>query len=346
MTRLKVGMVGCGMVSSVYMDVFKSLSHRLELVGVIASSLQSAQDFASKHQGADLPNLAGFESIDEMLKAEKPDFILLTTPPNAREAYIESCIYHKLPVLMEKPVERDITAATSLVTQCERAKLSLGVMLQHRARPSALALREQLEAHDAGPLHAVEITVPWWREQSYYDVPGRGSYGRDGGGVMISQAIHTLDLVLQFTSEVSGVSSYRATTGFHRMEAEDFVSAGIAFSGGAHGHLMASTACFPGRAEEFWLHFKHASFNLQSAQLEVFTQASHALGASQYKIGDVAATGAGADPMAFTSDWHKAMIENFMDHLENGAPLIASGRSALKVHHLIDQIEKASFKKG
>ncbi|MEL6202985.1 MAG: Gfo/Idh/MocA family oxidoreductase [Pseudomonadota bacterium] len=327
---MKVGLIGTGMVSGTYVDAIANTCGRIELVCVAASSLASAETFVAKHTLSAKPTDIGAMAEDGSL-----DFVIVTTPPNARLEIVSAFAGTGIPILMEKPVERTLTAARQLVSKCEDAGVPLGIMFQHRARPSAQAMRDLLHARDAGPLLAVEIAVPWWREQAYYDEPGRGTYERDGGGVLISQAIHTLDLALTFTGEVEQVQAMSATTGFHNMEAEDFVSAGIRFKDGAVGSLFASTASHPGRAEEIILHYANMSVRLQSNILEVVDQAT---GKSE-TIGATAATGAGADPMAFTSDWHRFMIENFADHVERGTDLFAPGRSALAVHELISAIE-------
>ena len=94
------------------------------------------------------------------------------------------------------------------------------------------------------------VQVPWWREQSYYDVPGRGSYARDGGGVLISQAIHVMDLMLSLTGPAaSSVQAMCATTPLHTLEAEDFAAACVRFASGAVGSIVATTAAYPGGAE-------------------------------------------------------------------------------------------------
>jgi predicted dehydrogenase len=153
--------------------------------------------------------------------------------------------------------------------------------LQHRSRP-ILSDLERVKT-TLGQLLAVEANVSWWRPQAYYDDSGRGSYARDGGGVLISQAIHALDLMLSLTGPVSEVTAMAATTGFHRMESEDFVSAGLQFANRAAGQFFASTASFPGRGETITLHFQHGSAHLEAGLLtihrkdgrrEVFGQAS------------------------------------------------------------------------
>ena len=90
------------------------------------------------------------------------------------------------------------------------------------------------------------MRVPWWRPQTYYDEPGRGTLARDGGGVLITQAIHTLDLFLSLTPRVAEVAAFAATTPLHRMETEDIACAALRFANGALGTLDATTASYPG----------------------------------------------------------------------------------------------------
>jgi UDP-N-acetyl-2-amino-2-deoxyglucuronate dehydrogenase len=194
---------------------------------------------------------------------------------------------------------------------------------------------------DVGPLVAAEVSVPWWRPQAYYDEPGRGTYARDGGGVLISQAIHTLDLMLSLTGPVVSVNAMVATTGFHRMEAEDFVCAGLRFANGAVGQLFATTASFPGRGEAITLHFRRGSVRLEAGVLRIDWQD----GTSE-TIGQAASTGSGADPMALTSDWHRAVIEDFADAVETGRPPLVPGRAALEVHRLIAALERSGERGG
>lgn len=333
-----VALVGLGMVSGTYVDALANIELPVNLKGVLSTSRETAEKFLSKYFANEQPQSKPqiYPDIEAIAADSDVDFVILTTPPNAREDLIKALAAAGKPVLMEKPVERSLQAATRLCEVCESAGVPLGIVLQHRARPSAQALLEIAQQGTTGPLQAIEISVPWWREQAYYDEPGRGSYARDGGGVMISQAIHTLDLALQFTGPVSDVIALSGTTGLHAMEAEDFVSAGLSFANGAMGSLFCSTACYPGRTEKIILHYKNVSATLESSLLQLHWQD----GRSE-TIGAVAASGAGADPMAFTSDWHRFTIENFIEAIAGKADLLASGRSALTVHALIDALERS-----
>ena len=330
-------LVGCGMVSSVYLDAFSHLRERIRLKGVMASTAESAKAFTDQQAEPFASDLHVYETTAAIARDDEVDFVILATPPNARLDICRRLVEAGKPVLMEKPVERTAQAARQLVDLFEEHDLPLAIVLQHRARASALQLAAILADGDAGALRSAEITVPWWRPQSYYDVDGRGSYERDGGGVLISQAIHTLDLALQFTGPVHSVQALCRTTGHHQMEAEDFVSAGLTFCNGAIGHIFASTASFPGRSEDIWLHFQNLSAHLLSDQLTIYRHSgpTETFGASS-------ATGAGADPMAFSSVWHQAVLTNLCDHLDNSAPLLASGSSALAIHDLIEALETSS----
>ncbi len=324
---MRAALIGLGMVSRTYGDAFRN-SEKVSLASVFARSPESRAAFL-----ADWPDLnaTAADSIAE-IAASDVDFVILTTPPNARAGIVRELAAGGKPILMEKPVERTLAGATELVETCEAAEVPLGIVLQHRARPVVADLRRIMPT--LGDLLTVEVNVPWWRPQAYYDEPGRGSYARDGGGVLISQAIHTLDLMLSLTGPVAEVTAMAATTGFHRMEAEDFVTAGLRFENGALGQLFATTASFPGRGETIALHFQTGSAHLDAGVLRIDRHDGNT-----ETIGQAAASGAGADPMAFTSDWHRFMIEDFAEALRADRPPLVPGRDALGVHRLIAALE-------
>ncbi|MEM1235952.1 MAG: Gfo/Idh/MocA family oxidoreductase [Pseudomonadota bacterium] len=328
---MKAALIGLGMVSKTYGDAIANSSD-VGLASVYARSAEGRDAFLKEW-----PSLGATsaESIEAIAEDPEVDFAILTTPPNARAEIVEVLAAAGKPILMEKPVERTLGAATALVETCEKAGVPLGIMLQHRARPVVADLLQRLP--ELGDLYAVEINVPWWRPQAYYDEPGRGTYDRDGGGVMISQAIHTLDLALSITGPVAAVTAMSAKTRFHDMEAEDFVCAGLEFANGAVGQLFASTASFPGSGETITFHFKDGSARLEAGEVQITRQD----GRSE-TIGAKAASGAGADPMAFTSDWHRYVIEDFAQAVSTGRAPLVTGRDALMVHGLIAALEASA----
>ena len=265
------------------------------------------------------------------------DAVVLITPPNARLELVRRFAEAGKHILMEKPVERTTEAAEEIVRLCADNNVTLGIVFQHRFRRASQALKLYVDSGALGPVGVVQVSVPWWREQAYYDEPGRGSYERDGGGVLISQAIHTLDLMLSLTGPVAGVQAVAATTSFHRMEAEDFVAGGLRFQNGASGALMATTAAYPGSAESISLHCEKASAHLQAGTLTVSWRDGRV-----ETVGEPAGTGGGADPMAFPHEWHRDLIGDFLAAVDTGRMPAISGDEALGVHRLIDALMESS----
>lgn len=327
---LNVALVGAGMVAATHAAALRD-APGLRLHGVWSRNPDRAAALAEAH-GA-----RTYQSVEDVAADASVDFVIVLTPPNAREGLIAPLLAARKPILMEKPVARDGLEARAVVDQCAAAGVPLGIVFQHRMRAASRAAAALVAGGTLGQLGLAEIAVPWWRDQAYYDEPGRGTYARDGGGVLISQAIHTLDLALSLTGPVASVQAMVGTTRFHGMEAEDVAVAGLRLADGAVGSLVASTASYPGAAESIRLHFDRASLLLEAGVLTV----THRDGRIETH-GQTATTGGGADPMAFTHAWHQAVIEDFADALRTGRDPVVTGQAALAVHDLIDAITRSA----
>ncbi len=333
--RKTAALIGAGMVAKTHLAALAD-SQCANLACVVARSPEKAMGLLSE-MTAHYPKGAPVVHMVDAVADTSIDFAIVLTPPDARAEIIRPLAEAGKHILLEKPMGRNAQEAREVVEICEAAGVSLGVVLQHRMRESAQAARDLIESGALGALGVVEIAVPWWRDQSYYDEPGRGTYARDGGGVLISQAIHTLDLALSLAGPVETVQAMASTTRFHAMEAEDFVTAGLRFKGGAVGSIVASTASYPGGAESIRLHFEKGSLTLEGGALDL-----HWRDGRHEVIGAAAGTGGGADPMAFTHDWHQAVIDDFAASLDAGRAPAITGRDALAVHDLIDAIVESA----
>lgn len=326
---MKIALIGLGMVAPTHVAAIRDAG--FSLAGVMGRDPDRAAAFA-RSCGARV-----FDTADDIATDASVDFAIIATPPDARSPIVEAlCATHK-PILMEKPLERSAQAAKTLVALCETTRTPLGVVFQHRARTASRALKRMIEEGQLGDIATVELRVPWWRDQAYYDAPGRGTYARDGGGVMISQAIHTLDLAIWLAGPVRRLQSLMRTTPLHRLEAEDWAGALMEFSSGAVGTLMASTTAFPGDAESITINGTAGSAHLQSGTLTVKWQDGRT-----ETHGQPATTGGGADPMAFTHVWHQRVIEDFAQSLANNRPPMVTGAEALQVHAVIDAMQTAN----
>jgi predicted dehydrogenase len=231
-------------------------------------------------------------------------------------------------VLLEKPLEISTARAEQLVR--ETARVKLGVVLQHRFRPAA----ERLRSVDLGRMVSASALVPVWRPQSYYEQPGRGTKARDGGGVLLTQGIHTLDLLLSFAGEAAEVHGLSTTTPVHRMETEDLVCAAVRWKSGALGVVHATTAAYPGYPERIELIGTQGTAVLQGGALQV----KLVDGTSTAMQTDAGEGGTGADPMAFPHDWHRGVLTDFLDAIEQDRRPRVDGAEALRVHRFIDAL--------
>lgn len=332
MAKFGLGVVGAGMGAKPHGLALQSLSDQIKVTGVYRRDREQLTRFCEAYG---LPAADSFEAI---LADPETEAVLVLTPPNAREEIIAAAAAAGKAVLMEKPVERTLAAAERIIALCDAAGVKHGVIFQHRFRRASKLLAEAVAEGQYGALAAVHLVVPWWRpQQGYYDQPGRGTLAQDGGGVLITQAIHSLDLMLSLCGDVAAVTAMTATTRLHQMETEDFATAGLEFANGAAGALMATTASFPGGAESLTLNFERATAILAAGTLTVRT-----LDGETIVEGEASEGGGGADPMAFPFDWHAAQITEFAEAVRAGRQPLSNGHTAIKVHRLIDAMMRSA----
>jgi predicted dehydrogenase len=316
-----------GMAATPHVMALRDLAETVEVRAVYSRTRAHRETFVAEH---------GFSAVADPadLAADRDiHAILLITPPNARLELVQLFARAGKHILMEKPIERTTLAARRIVVECDASAITLGIVFQHRFREDVLAARRLIASGTLGRPGTVRVAIPWWRDQAYYDVPGRGSFERDGGGVLISQAIHTLDLMLALAGPVVEVQCMAGTSLLHQMETEDFVGAGLRFLSGALGSLTATTAAFPGGLESICLDYEHASLELQAGSLVVSWRDDRI-----ERHGLKSRTGAGGDPMAFSHQWHRALIEDFIGAIRNARAPEVTGHAALAVHKLIDAL--------
>ncbi|MEM8541071.1 MAG: Gfo/Idh/MocA family oxidoreductase, partial [Pseudomonadota bacterium] len=168
--RIGLAVVGVGMAAKPHALALKDLSHLIDVRGVYARSSEARGLFCETY---------GFPEADiisDLASDPTVDALLLTTPPNARSELISLFANQSKHILTEKPLERTTSSAETIVDDCNRLGVSLGVVFQHRFRAASEALTELLSKKSLGAVRAVNVQIPWWRDQSYYDEPGRGTY--------------------------------------------------------------------------------------------------------------------------------------------------------------------------
>lgn len=334
--KLRLAVFGVGLAWAPHRESLRALADRVDVVWLVGQGIERVREQAVHFPGARVT-----VSIADVLADAGVQAALVLTPPATHRGIVTQLAARGIHMLLEKPLALDTPDAQALVDDCERAGVTLGVVLQHRVRPAARRLKALLDAQALGRLTRAAVDIRWWRPQSYYDMPGRGTLARDGGGVLMTQAIHTLDLFLHVAGPVVELAAFATTSAAHRMECEDVVTASGCLQDSALFSLHATTAAYPGFAERIDLSGTLGTASLTGGELVV-----QWCDGREERCGEQAALGAGADPMAFGHAAHQALLEDFVGAVQSGLAPAASGRSALAVHRLIDALMAPSASRG
>lgn len=322
-----VAIIGLGNALDPHAKSLLDLKDRARVVWAAATSEGRTRAVAERY---------GFATTSDAAKAiadPAVDAVAVLTPANSHLPVAEAAFAAGKHVLCEKPLDITSTRGERLIAAGRRANQRLGIMLQMRFRPASQRLKQILAANELGEVQAASMSVPWWRPQAYYDEPGRGVLARDGGGVLITQAIHTLDLFRWFV----GVSKVEAaqihTTALHRMETEDYAAALVRLGNGAPGTVQASVAAYPGGAETIHIVGARGTAALARGNLQV-----NWLDGREEKLADDGGSGSGANIMGFSHEPHKAVWSDFLDAIECGRDPAIPGEEALATQRVVENI--------
>ena len=326
-SRMVIALVGLGPAALPHLRSLQDLNDRIELRYAFARDprVDRIQPYTGPVRLTD--------SLELILQDHEVQAVIVATPPSTHLEICERCFAAGKHVLLEKPIELNLERATRLLELATQAGLQLGVVLQHRFRQASQVLQKLLMDGRLGEIQAASVRVPWWRSQAYYNEPGRGTFARDGSGVLLTQAIHTLDLFRALVGVQSVKSAVVRQTQLHQMETEDHVSALLVLGNGAPGDLMATTAMYPGFPETIEIIGTLGSARLTGGNLQV-----HFLEGAPVIISSEGGTGSGANPMDFSHEPHRELITDFMQAIfEKRAPRV-NGAEALKTQALISEL--------
>lgn len=329
---MRIAIIGLGMASAPHAQSLIDLQGRLDVAGAYSPTAARREAFAETWK---LP-VTG--DLDGLFEDPTIDAVLILTPPNSHLELVQRAAEAGKHILLEKPLDISMERATALVEIAEAKGVKLGIVLQHRFRPISLALLQLVSDGRLGEVVGASAKLSNWRPQSYYDQPGRGTRARDGGGVLLTQGIHTLDLLISVAGLPVEAMAYATTTPVHRMETEDLVAGAVRFTNGALGTVSATTCGYPGIPDTIELIGTKGTARIEGARLVAHLHDGATVELDDGQLGG----GAGADPMAFSHAHHRAVIEDFIDAVEQDREPRVSGREALKVHRLIEALLRSA----
>ena len=320
----RIVVIGLGMAVKPHALALRDLASRVEVAAGWSPTAERREKFAATWGmpvGGDLDSLLADRSIDTAL---------ILTPPWAHGELARRCAAAGKHVLLEKPIEATLDRAIDTVEACEKAGVKLAIVFQHRFRLASLKLAELVAAGRLGRLVSCSASVRWWRGPDYFAQPGRGMKSRDGGGVLLTQAIHTLDLFLSLAGPVAALSAFHLNSGLRQIDTEDVASAAVRFASGAVGAVDCTSTAYPGYPERIELAGDKGSAVLETEKLRV-----QLTDGTVIEEGSSGGGGGGADPMAFDHAANTRLLADFLDAIDHDRAPRTNGRSALHVHRLI-----------
>jgi UDP-N-acetyl-2-amino-2-deoxyglucuronate dehydrogenase len=335
---IRFALVGTGNIAGMHAQAL-DLVPEARLVAVHSRRPEPAREFAAKW------NCEPISNYDEMLARNDIDAVSITTPSGTHAELGIAAARAGKHVLCEKPLDISPARIDELVSQCERNNVKLGAIFQARFGEGARAMKRAVEAGRFGKLSWVGAHVPWFRTAEYYASAGwRGTWELDGGGALMNQSIHAIDLLLHLAGEVEEVSA-RCTNVLHAdLEVEDTAMAWLKFKNGALGVVQGSTACFPGESRRVELKGTQGSATLEddrpvSWQFAEEMPEDEAVrgGAQTNQIG-----GGASNPMAISIEGHRVQIEDFARAIQEGREPAIPGREARRAVELICAIYESN----
>jgi predicted dehydrogenase len=324
-----IAVIGLGNALAPHAKGLLELTDRARVVWAVART-EDRRQAAAKAYGFPVTGDA-----EAAIRDPAVDAVMVLTPADAHLEIAETAFAAGKHVLCEKPLEVTVARGERLVAAGRRADRRLAIMLQLRFRAASLRLKSLLDAGALGEVQAASMIVPWWRPQAYYDEPGRGVKARDGGGVLMTQAIHTLDL-FRWLVGVSAIEAAQIrTTALHRMETEDYASALLRLGNGAPGTMIATVAAWPGSPEQIQIIGTRGTARMDGSNLRISF-----LDGTEDRLDDSSGSGSGSRLMGFSHEAHKAVISDFLDSIEQGRDAAIPGEEALATQRVIDMIIK------
>ena len=339
-TALRFAIVGCGVIGMVHARTISRIA------GATLTVLVDLVDTAARGL-ADEYGVSTAPSLADALLRDDVDAVAICTPSGKHAEMAIQALAAGKHVVIEKPLDVSVEAAHRLTAAMAASDRTVTVISQHRFDPSTLVVRDAIERQLFGRITSGLASVAWWRSQSYYDSGDwRGTVSMDGGGALMNQAIHTIDLLVWLMGQPVEVTAYAGRLAHQGIEVEDTAVAIIAFESGALAVIHGTTAAYPGLSARVQVHGTRGSAIIDDDTLEYFHVASpedempeYGAGLSSNQASQVlpdrghAAQTAGADPSAL-SDAHDLQYLDFVDAVRTGREprvTVASALTTLQV---------------
>ncbi|RLD86593.1 MAG: gfo/Idh/MocA family oxidoreductase [Bacteroidetes bacterium] len=323
---LKIGIIGCGTIADIQAQAIIK-SENAELQSVFSRNIEKAKNYGEKYNAKWFDNWQNFISNPDL------DIVSICTPNGNHLEYGEKAAEAGKHVIVEKPIEVTLQRANRLIEKCKTNNVKLSVIYQSLFVPEIQKLKQQIENNEIGDIFMGDAYIKWFRDQGYYDNGvWRGTLKLDGGGVLINQGIHTIDLLQWFMGDVDTIYGQTDISTHKNIEGEDNAVAVLRYKNGAVGVIEGSTSVQPAQSRRIELHGVKGSVIIDDNNVEVkiaSQQNSTAVEGSETK-----ASGASSPLAGFSIEPYKNQFEAILMQLIKILPRLFRAKRALNLWQL------------
>ena len=334
------GIVGAGMISRFHAKAIQEVKGA-KLVACADRSFEKAQALAKEF------GIKPYDSVEAMLDDPAVDAVTIGTPSGAHMEPAVIAAKAGKHVIVEKPLEITLKRCDKIIDACDKAGVKLGAIFPSRFHDSAKLMKGAVDARRFGRITLGDAYVKWFRTQQYYDSGAwRGTWALDGGGALMNQAVHTVDLLSWLMGPVTEVQAFTATLAHDRIEVEDVATATLRFASGALGVIEATTAAFPGYLKRIELHGSEGSAVLEEEDIKAwdFAKKLRSDAAVHRQMASSKSTGGGAaDPAAIGHHGHTLQIQDFVDAIRKDRTPAVDGTEGRKSIEIILAIYQSAI---
>lgn len=322
MMAYSFGIVGLGLIANFHAEAVRSMDNA-SLVAGMDIAPDRVKLFSEKF------DCAGYTSLQEMLQHPGLDIVTICTPSGYHMDPALAAIAAGKHVIIEKPLEVTLEKCDKIIEAADKQGVRLATIFPSRFHETSYAIKQAVEGGRFGTITVADAYVKWYRSQEYYDHGGwHGTKAVDGGGALMNQSIHAIDLLQWFLGPVKSVQAYTATLGHERIEVEDTGVALLRFGSGTLGVIEGSTAVYPGYLKRIEIGGTDGSVILEETSFKAW-QFKNQLpedAAIRERFAAPADSGGGAsDPAAISFKPHQLQLEEFAKSLDEGRPSIVEG---------------------
>jgi UDP-N-acetyl-2-amino-2-deoxyglucuronate dehydrogenase len=335
MKVLGFAIAGSGMVAGVHATALQEIPEA-KLLGVWSHTPSKTHKFADQY------HIHGYQSYEELLRNPDIQVVILCLPSGYHGEYGEMAAISGKHVVVEKPIDISLAGARNLIEVCRKNDVKLSVIFQHRFTPAAQKIRHAIDQGVLGKLILGDAYVKWYRSPEYYrSSPWRGTKSIDGGGALMMQAIHTIDLLQWLMGGIKYVTGFIKTS-VHKIETEDLGVAAVEYLSGAVGVIEGATAIQPGFKERMEIHGERGSIILEGGNIKEWKVE----GCNELDYIDERKIiyGSTSSP-AISHVNHKAQLKEIISAIQENREPLVNGEEGLKSIQIVLGIYESSEKK-